>query len=275
MTRKRILSLALSGSLLAGLLAAPSAYAASCIYLPASCNINSPFGERVHPIKKTAKFHKGIDLPCGLNTPVKAAADGTVFLSSTSATAGNWIKLRSGAIETVYMHNSKNIARIGDAVQAGQSIALLGSTGASTGPHVHFETLVNGNYVNPLSLLCSGSPPPIVADGRDTPSGEPGTYSWEVRSGLDVGFWDLLSDLVASRALNPSYAEEVGTLSGTRLYQELNYLEGVGVRVAQERQAAKARIARNQSILSILRSEESKLPVIDAQRTAAIQSATK
>lgn len=180
------------------------------------------------------------------------------------------------------MHNTKNLVSVGQKVSAKEQIATLGTTGASTGPHIHFETIVDGRHVDPLSLLCTGAAPPIKqADVEKFPpeysTGEPaGKFSWETRGALNVGFWDLLSDMIASRAMNPAYAMDLQKITDpARLYQEINYLEGVAIRVDSEKMNARQRIARNQAIINILSAETEMTGKLDIQRDSAIKSMTE
>ncbi|WP_162239041.1 MULTISPECIES: M23 family metallopeptidase [unclassified Rathayibacter] len=118
--------------------------------LPIEGRISSPFGPRPDaPVAGVSAFHKGTDLaaPCG--TPVVAAADGTVEEAGYAGSYGNWILLaNSDGIETGYAHNSELLVDVGDTVAAGDPIALVGSTGASSGCHVHFETRIDGTPVD-------------------------------------------------------------------------------------------------------------------------------
>ena len=122
--------------------------------VPSSSRITSPFGYRVHPVTGVKRMHQGIDIGAPTGSPVVAAADGVVTISTYSGSAGNYIMISHGSgISTVYMHNSKLLVSVGDHVTRGQTISLVGSTGLSTGPHLHFGVRVNGAYVNPLSYL--------------------------------------------------------------------------------------------------------------------------
>ena len=129
--------------------------------------ISSPFGWRSNPFTNTGQeFHPGIDIPKPIGTPIRAIADGDVILAQFSRTAGNWIRIDHGYIPGIghviseYMHNSRNLVSVTNPrtrVTAGQVIAEVGSTGRSTGPHLHLGILVNGNHVNPVSFI--GGPP--------------------------------------------------------------------------------------------------------------------
>lgn len=121
---------------------------------PSSYRITSSYGYRVHPITGTKKLHNGVDIGASAGSSVVAAADGTVILAAYSSSAGNWIIIdHGGGISTVYMHNSSLSVSSGTTVKKGQHIANVGSTGMSTGSHLHFGVRVNGSYVNPMSYL--------------------------------------------------------------------------------------------------------------------------
>lgn len=119
---------------------------------PASTRITSYFGSREQPVPGASTNHKGIDIGVPTGSQVIAAASGTVIVSTYSSSAGYYITIsHGGGLSTVYMHNSQLLVNVGDTVTAGQVIALSGSTGYSSGPHLHFGVRVNGEYVNPLS----------------------------------------------------------------------------------------------------------------------------
>ncbi|EJM97815.1 peptidoglycan DD-metalloendopeptidase family protein [Phyllobacterium sp. YR531] len=121
--------------------------------LPVKGVFRSGFGPRVHPILGSVKFHEGVDWSAPAGTPVYASFDGTVSFAGTNGNFGNFIKItHAGNRETHYAHLqgfAGNIA-VGKAVKAGQIIGFVGSTGLSTGPHLHFELIANGSLVDPL-----------------------------------------------------------------------------------------------------------------------------
>ena len=121
---------------------------------PASSRITSRFGARSSPTEGASSNHKGIDIGAPTGTNIVAAASGTVVVSTYSYSAGNYIMINhGGGVYTVYMHASKLLASVGDSVKKGEVIAKVGSTGYSTGPHLHFGIRVNGTYVNPSQYV--------------------------------------------------------------------------------------------------------------------------
>jgi len=120
---------------------------------PCSGTLSSPFGWRIHPIFGVRKMHMGIDIGAGYGTPIKAADGGRVIYASWMSGYGNTsIVDHGGGISTLYAHQSQ-IAISGGPVSRGQVIGYVGSTGYSTGPHLHFEVRVNGNPVDPMGYL--------------------------------------------------------------------------------------------------------------------------
>ena len=112
--------------------------------------ITSTFGERVDPFGTQTEFHKGLDIADNLGTPIYSAESGKVIVSDYNKYAGNYIIIEhSGNVKTRYLHCSELLVKEGDSVEKGDKIALMGSTGNSTGPHLHFEVHINDVAVNP------------------------------------------------------------------------------------------------------------------------------
>ena len=127
---------------------------------PGFYTITSPYGWRNHPIEGVEKLHKGMDISGGgiAGHPAKAAADGTVILiqhdNGRKKGYGNMVTVdHGGGITTTYAHGSAIKVSVGQKVKAGDTVILVGSTGGSTGPHLHFEVRVNGTPVNPMGYL--------------------------------------------------------------------------------------------------------------------------
>lgn len=112
--------------------------------------VTSEYGERVNPITDEDEIHKGMDLAVASGTDIYAAAAGEVELARYSSTYGNYIIINHGGkLKTLYAHCSKLSVSAGDRVEKGQVIAKVGSTGRSTGPHLHFEVILDGENINP------------------------------------------------------------------------------------------------------------------------------
>jgi len=121
---------------------------------PVRARISSNYGYRTHPITHEKDFHGGIDLAVGHGTPVKAAASGRVVTSSWVSGFGKTVIIKhDGRTKTLYAHNSRLKVRVGQYVKQGQTISYSGNTGLSTGPHLDFRILINGDPVNPLKWL--------------------------------------------------------------------------------------------------------------------------
>lgn len=124
--------------------------------LPGYNTITSQFGMRTHPIFGYQKLHDGTDIS-GYDVnrkPIVAAYSGTVVLSQSYWGYGECIKIdHGGGIQTLYAHCSTRLVSVGQYVEAGQTIALVGSTGNSTGPHLHFSFIIKGEFVNPLDYV--------------------------------------------------------------------------------------------------------------------------
>ena len=117
--------------------------------LKSGVGLSSGFGPR------KGKSHKGIDIRAPLGTPIRAALAGEVIRSEHSSGGYGWvIYLRhAGGVETRYAHQQKNVVRVGQVVQTGSIIGLVGSSGRSTGPHLHFEIRIQGEALDPLNFL--------------------------------------------------------------------------------------------------------------------------
>ena len=121
---------------------------------PAEGEITSPFGWRVHPIFGTQRLHTGIDIGADYGDTVRAADGGVIIHSDWMGGYGNAVIIDHGnGISTLYAHNSQLLVSEGQTVAKGQAISRVGSTGYSTGPHLHFEVRQNGTPVNPLNFL--------------------------------------------------------------------------------------------------------------------------
>jgi murein DD-endopeptidase MepM/ murein hydrolase activator NlpD len=122
--------------------------------VPTNTSVGSPFGMRMHPILGYARPHRGADYGCRSGEPVVAAADGVVAVATVRGGYGNAVIIdHGGKFATLYGHNSRLDVSVGDQVTKGEQIAACGSTGLSTGPHSHFETRIDGNPIDPLTLL--------------------------------------------------------------------------------------------------------------------------
>jgi murein DD-endopeptidase MepM/ murein hydrolase activator NlpD len=116
--------------------------------------ISSYFGERADPFDGTEAFHKGVDFAGTAGSNVVAVAAGVVIWAGERSGYGKLIEINHGdGFVTRYAHNSRTLVAVGQTVKRGEAVALMGSTGRSTGPHVHFEVLHNGRQVNPLSFI--------------------------------------------------------------------------------------------------------------------------
>ncbi len=127
----------------------------------------SGFGMRQHPILHTQRAHTGVDYAAPTGTPVMSVADGVVSESSYQGAYGNMVVIQHNANQsTVYAHLSRMNVRKGQTIKQGETVGAVGSTGLSTGPHLHFEFRINGRHVDPLTLAQQGSAEPISAAMR-------------------------------------------------------------------------------------------------------------
>ena len=116
--------------------------------------VSSEYGYRVHPTLGVNKFHNGVDFAANSGTPIMAAYDGTVVGAAYNSSMGNYVMIDHGdGLYTIYMHASQLYVSSGQTVSKGETIAAVGSTGRSTGPHLHFSVRLNGEYVNPWNYL--------------------------------------------------------------------------------------------------------------------------
>ncbi len=125
-------------------------YCATPKGIPVEGSISSPYGKRQNPKSGVAEFHTGLDISAHSGNPVRATANGIVSFSGWNGGNGNLVVLEHGfGFSTFYAHNRMNAVKIGQKVKRGDVIGYIGSTGRSTGPHVHYEIWKNGNPVNP------------------------------------------------------------------------------------------------------------------------------
>jgi len=121
---------------------------------PVNGRITSPYGNREHPRSGEAEFHSGVDIAGDPGDPVRATADGIVIFSGWSGSNGNLVVLQHGfGFSTFYAHNKMVAVNIGKRVKRGDVVGYVGSTGNSTGPHVHYEVWQGGRSVNPSKYL--------------------------------------------------------------------------------------------------------------------------
>ncbi|MDR0287892.1 MAG: M23 family metallopeptidase [Clostridiales bacterium] len=122
--------------------------------MPADGPFTSPFGYRRDPLDGTTRFHSGLDIGASYGSTVVAAAYGTVEVVGNDSSYGNYVKINHGnGYQTVYAHNSQILVTVGQVVDKGQPIALVGATGRVTGPHCHFEIIENGVFVDPKPFI--------------------------------------------------------------------------------------------------------------------------
>ena len=127
--------------------------------MPVAGRITSQFGSRFHPILGHKRMHKGVDLGAGTGAPIVAAADGRIASAGWAGGYGRQVAItHSGGIRTTYSHMSRIAARPGQTVRQGQVIGYVGSSGLSTGPHLHYEVYKDGRPVNPLSVKMTARP---------------------------------------------------------------------------------------------------------------------
>ncbi len=126
----------------------------SYVYPLVGTRISSDFGKRVHPVKKSVRHHYGVDLAAPYGSQVRAVKDGVVIYSDPHGSYGNLVVIKhSNGMTTHYGHCRTLIVKPGQIIKSGQIIATVGSTGISTGPHLHFEIRVNGVAKDPQNYL--------------------------------------------------------------------------------------------------------------------------
>ncbi len=123
------------------------------ILLPVEGRWSSYFGERTNPVTGVYTFHNGLDIAASEGTNIKAALDGKVKIADYTSANGNYIVMEHGNVTTTYCHCSKLLVKAGNVIRQGETIALVGTTGNSTGPHLHFEIKVDGELIDPASVL--------------------------------------------------------------------------------------------------------------------------
>jgi murein DD-endopeptidase MepM/ murein hydrolase activator NlpD len=125
--------------------------------------LSSGFGRRGDPFRRAAAMHYGVDIPGRMGTPVLASAPGVVRFAGAAGGYGEMVEIdHDGALATRYAHLSRILVRPGTRVEQGQLVALMGSTGRSTGSHLHFEVRVGGRAVDPLAYLGAATPQPVM-----------------------------------------------------------------------------------------------------------------
>lgn len=140
--------------LLVGLNSPAQVLAADMGFSPVTGQVTSDYGWRTDPITGNPRFHGGLDIGAPMGSPVFAPQAGVVIFSGAYGGYGNVVVLNHGnSLYTVYGHNSRLLVQQGDTVYRGQVISLVGSTGRSTGPHLHFEVHYKHQYLNPLAYM--------------------------------------------------------------------------------------------------------------------------
>lgn len=124
---------------------------------PVRGSITSNYGNRINPITRSRESHPGLDIGADYGDTVRAACDGTVTFAGIKSGYGQTVIIKNGyGFTTLYGHNSKLLVKVGQNVKKGDAIARVGSSGLSTGPHVHFEIYKDGTRTNPLTYLMGG-----------------------------------------------------------------------------------------------------------------------
>jgi murein DD-endopeptidase MepM/ murein hydrolase activator NlpD len=130
------------------------------MHWPVAGRITSNFGYRVHPILRFRRLHRGVDFGAPWGTPIVAAASGQITAAGWAGGYGRQVRIaHGGGVATTYSHMSSVVAQAGSFVRQGQLIGYVGSSGLSTGAHLHYEVYVSGQPVNPLSVRLSAPAP--------------------------------------------------------------------------------------------------------------------
>lgn len=129
-------------------------YLATPVGMPVSGTLSSQYGNRKHPVRSEERFHTGVDISVPVDTGVRATANGIVSFAGWTEGSGIVVVVEHGhGFSTAYAHNRKALVRVGDRLNRGDLVAMSGSTGVSTGPHVHYEIWKNGRHVDPVAFL--------------------------------------------------------------------------------------------------------------------------
>ena len=129
-------------------------YLATPVGMPVSGTLSSHYGNRKHPVRSEERFHTGVDISVTVYTGVRATANGIVSFAGWTEGSGIVVVVEHGhGFSTAYAHNRKALVRVGDRLNRGELVAMSGSTGVSTGPHVHYEIWKNGRHVDPVAFL--------------------------------------------------------------------------------------------------------------------------
>lgn len=132
-------------------------YLATPAGFPVDGHVSSAYGPRKHPKTGNPGFHSGVDISTPAGLRVRATADGIVIFSGWTAGSGHTIVIEHGhGFRTAFGHNKRNLVKVGQRVKRNEEIAVSGSTGISTGPHVHYEIWKNGRHVNPATYVGRG-----------------------------------------------------------------------------------------------------------------------
>ena len=137
---------------------------------PVAGRVSSAYGLRPHPIRKRSQFHHGLDLAAPAGTPIRAVAAGRVSFSGWAGGYGNLVEIAHGAGWTTrYAHAQTRVVQVGQRVQAGETLASVGTTGLSTGPHLHFEIRQDGASQDPARWLNATPKPRLARHASETP----------------------------------------------------------------------------------------------------------